>query len=116
MAGARPEEGIELGQGLKHKEWLRELGGSIWRKGASWVTSSLSTAPTEGLSQVGTGLLSQATIRKTRGHSLKLCQGIQVGHQEEFLHRKGDKTLEMVESPSLEVFNRSLGMALSALV
>lgn len=73
VAGACPEKGIELEQGLKHKEWLRELEGSAWRKGGSQVNFSHSTAPTGGFSQVGTGLLSQATISKTRGHSLKLC-------------------------------------------
>lgn len=70
---------------------------------------------------MGIGLSSHTTRDRTRGHRLKLCQGGEVGHQEEFLHRKDSSTLkalprEVVEPPSLKVFKDQLDMTLGALL
>lgn len=66
-------------QGRERKEeeilWRATEGGGAWRKGSSGITFSLHNYLKGGCSQVGLGLLSQATSSRKRAHSLKLCKG-----------------------------------------
>lgn len=75
-----------------------------------------------GCSQVGVGLLSQATNDGIRANSLKLHQGrVRLDIRKNLLMERVIKLWnrlpgEVVESLSLEVVKRRLGMALRAMV
>ena len=68
------------------------------------------------------GLFLQAAANRTRGHSLKLCQGrFRLDIRKKFFTEKVIKYWncllgEVVESPSLDVFKARLDVALRAMV
>ncbi|KAJ7410311.1 hypothetical protein BTVI_53683 [Pitangus sulphuratus] len=85
---------IKVVKGLEHKsceEWLRKLEVfSLEKKSPKGDLITLYNYLRGDCSQVEVGLFSQATGDRTRRHIFKLGHG----HYEEFLHRKGNYTLE----------------------
>ncbi|KAJ7410787.1 hypothetical protein WISP_106134 [Willisornis vidua] len=115
----------ELMKGLGTKsceEWLRKLG--LFNLKKRMVRGDLITLYNHlirGCSQVGVGF-SQVTGNRTRGSGHKLCQKrFKVDIRQNFFMERVDKhwnrlPREVVESPSLEMFNKRLDVALSAMV
>ncbi|KAF4791521.1 hypothetical protein TURU_129816 [Turdus rufiventris] len=115
-----------LVRGLEHKHYeerLRELGlFSLEERRLRCDLITLYSFLKSDCSQVGFGLFHQATTDRTRGHSLKLCQGkYRLDIREKFFTERIIKYWnalpgDVMDSSSLDVFKRRLDVALGAMV
>ncbi|KFP02487.1 hypothetical protein N300_06679, partial [Calypte anna] len=108
---------------LPYEERLRELGlFSLEKRRLRGDLINVFKYVRGGWSQGGVGLFCQTTFNKTRGQGLKLCQGkFRIDIRKNFFTERlirhwNGLPRAVVDSPCLEIFQKSLDVALSAMV
>ncbi|KAF4800472.1 hypothetical protein TURU_044488 [Turdus rufiventris] len=114
---------MELVKSLEHKSYEEQLGVfCLEKRRIKGDLITLYNSLKDGLSQVGISLFFQATSDGMRGHSLKLHQeSLRLNIMRNSFIGKMTRhwnglPREVVESPSLEVFRKTLDMTLGAMV